>query len=254
MRIPISVLVVEDNVINQKVVCKMLERLHLSAAIAVNGKDAVQMYTDHRHELIFMDIQMPVMDGLEATKEIRARQTADHRPVIIALTANAMLGDRERCLQAGMDDYLAKPIKQQEIESIIEKWFPADTVPDPGTASAVQEIPEMMIDPKRISQITEIGDSGLLKELLTLYLEDLDQFAAGVTAAAAEKEHRQIYEYSHKLKGSSANLGIESIREACKSMEAFAQQKDDAGIAGHFVIMQRLMSDVKSYITRTYLA
>jgi len=254
MRTPISILVVEDNVINQKVVCKMLERLQISAVVAVNGKTAVQMYSDHRFELVFMDIQMPEMDGLEATKAIRALQTSEQRPVIIALTANAMLGDRERCLQAGMDDYLAKPIKQQDIESVIAKWFPAVVSPEQGSPPSGQKTAEMMIDPKRIDQIKEIGENELLQELLTLYLDDLDQFTLCVAAAATVHNHRQIYECSHKLKGSSANLGIESIREACKTMETFAHQNDDAGISDHFIHMQRLMDEVKTYITRTYLS
>jgi CheY-like chemotaxis protein len=250
---PLNVLVVEDNVINQKVVIKMLERLQLHADVAVNGKAAVTMFTALPYDLVFMDIQMPEMDGLEATRQIRQSGPQGAGAVIIALTANAMQGDRERCLQAGMDDYLAKPIKQSDLEGIIVKWFPVlaeQETPPPQAASPAQDL---LIDPKRIEQIQDIGENELLKELLTLYLDDLDQFAQCIPAAVAEGNFRQVYECSHKLKGSSANLGIESIREACKTMESIVHRNDADGITVHFTEMQRLMETIRRHITRTYL-
>jgi CheY-like chemotaxis protein/HPt (histidine-containing phosphotransfer) domain-containing protein len=248
---PFTVLVVEDNVINQKVVVKMLERLGVPSTVAENGRQAVQMFEEHRYELIFMDIQMPEMDGLEATKAIRARQDPSSRTVIVALTANAMQGDRDRCLQAGMDDYLAKPIKQSDIESILAKWVSAvqhqqHTEPDAAESGPV------IIDPKRIEQIREIGDWALLKELMGLYLSDLDQFTAGVSAALSERNFEQIYEWSHKLKGSSANLGVDAMREACRTMEASAKESDAEAAAAHFGQMQLLMNDIRTHIIRTY--
>lgn len=250
---PLNVLVVEDNVINQKVVCKMLERLQIPSTIAVNGREAVELCSRQPFELIFMDIQMPEMDGLEATRAIRSADDHGHAPVIIALTANAMQGDRERCLQAGMDDYLAKPIKQQDIESMIVKWFPASGAMSEHTSGGSSVPPPVFIDPMRIEQIKEIGDQSLLKELLELYLTDLEQYIAGITTARSAENFRQIYEWSHKLKGSSANLGIDSVRDACIAMEGFAQQNDLSGVDGHFVKMQQMMTDVRNHITRTYL-
>ncbi|MFA6438007.1 MAG: response regulator [Bacteriovoracaceae bacterium] len=249
----LNVLVVEDNVINQKVVVKMLERLQIHPSVAVNGKEAVRIISSQPYDIVFMDIQMPEMDGLEATRVIRAMESTGSHPIIIALTANAMIGDRERCLDAGMDDYLAKPVKQSDIESIILKWFPASTEPHGEVLLPVTESIPSKIDPKRIEQIQEIGDSGLLKELLMLYLEDLDQFSDGVTSAVSDENFKLIYEYSHKLKGSSANLGIESIREACISMETLARQNKKDDIARHIIVMQQLMSEIRMYITQTYL-
>lgn len=118
------ILVAEDSHVNQKVVMRMLEKLDCAVDLAADGKQAVSMAAAASYDLIFMDCQMPEMDGFEATAVIRRNQSDCHTP-IIALTANAMQGDRERCLQAGMDDYLAKPIKVADLTDVLQRWAPA---------------------------------------------------------------------------------------------------------------------------------
>jgi len=122
-RIPLSVLVAEDNVVNQKVAIRFLARLGYTAAIANNGREALQALDEQKYDLVLMDMQMPEMDGLTASREIRLRYPAARQPRIFALTANAVAGDRERCLEAGMDDYLSKPVKLESIEQLILKHF-----------------------------------------------------------------------------------------------------------------------------------
>lgn len=115
----LTILLAEDNAVNQKLVQLMLARLDLNADIAWNGVEAVQLYKAKRHDLVLMDILMPEMDGLEATRQIRASYDGESRPFIVALTANATQSDKENCLQAGMDEYLAKPIKREDFVAII---------------------------------------------------------------------------------------------------------------------------------------
>lgn len=252
MPVPLSVLVVEDNVINQKVVVRMLERLGMTPVVAVNGLEAVAATAAQPFRLILMDVQMPEMDGLEATKVIRQQEVGKKRSTIIALTANAMAGDRERCIGAGMDDYLAKPIKQQDLESTLLKWFP-DLVLPGSDAVPVPPAPKHIIDPKRLDQIREIGDAGLIKELLTLYLQDLDQYTEEIHAAIASRNFQRIYESSHKLKGSSANLGIEAIRSGCITMEAYAKAEDLQSVESHFSGMNQQMNEIRDYIVLAHL-
>lgn len=247
---PLNVLIVEDNIINQKVVMKMLERLGCSAGVAQNGREGVDQFRSGSFDLIFMDMQMPEMDGLEATKAIRALGEKGSSVIIIALTANAMAGDRERCLAAGMNDYLAKPVKQTDIEAVIRQWFPAALMrsEDNGPPPA----PFTPFDPVRLRQIEEIGDAGLLKELMQLYLQDLEQYLEQIDDAITRTDFRLAYESSHKLKGSSANLGVDRVREACLAMETCARQEDAAGMEQQAKTMTAIITELRDYIVIAY--
>jgi CheY-like chemotaxis protein len=116
-------MIVEDNIVNQKVAYRMLERLGLRADVAANGLEAVEMFELLPYDLILMDCQMPEMDGYEATGKIRQREGFAHRVVIVAMTAEALVGARERCLGAGMDDYISKPVKLEEMRAVLGKWL-----------------------------------------------------------------------------------------------------------------------------------
>jgi CheY-like chemotaxis protein len=129
---PQNILIAEDNPVNQKIAIKILTSLGYKPALANNGKEAVEMVSHERYDIILMDVQMPDMDGLEATRMIRT--CLDVQPVIIAMTANVMQGDRDACMQAGMDDYMSKPIELKELLNQLEKWYRA--AKDKNKASA----------------------------------------------------------------------------------------------------------------------
>jgi CheY-like chemotaxis protein len=118
---PIKILVAEDNAVNQKIAIKILGKLGYTVQIANNGKEAIQILANEHHDIVLMDVQMSEMDGLEATKNIRTQMKV--QPVIIALTANVLQGDRDACIQAGMNDYISKPIELGELTSKMKKWF-----------------------------------------------------------------------------------------------------------------------------------
>jgi CheY-like chemotaxis protein len=120
---PLDVLLAEDNTVNQKVALRFLERLGYRADTVSNGLEALTTLEARHYHLVLMDLQMPEMDGLEASRQIRRRLSSERQPKIIALTANAMQGDRERCIAAGMDDYISKPVKLHEIETAIRRLF-----------------------------------------------------------------------------------------------------------------------------------
>lgn len=124
---PLKILLAEDNIINQKVAMRMLERLGYHADIAANGEEVLQALKDRPYDIVLMDVQMPEMDGLDATRCIRS--TPGRQPYIIAMTAHAMKGDREVCLEAGMNDYVSKPVRIEELQAAIEHSLPIDPRP-----------------------------------------------------------------------------------------------------------------------------
>lgn len=121
-QIPLRILVVEDNLLNQKLVVLLLARMGYKARVANNGRIAYELAKRETFDIIFMDVQMPIMDGFEATQAILLENSKNRAPRIIAITANVMQGDRERCLQSGMVDYLAKPVKIHQIQEMLERW------------------------------------------------------------------------------------------------------------------------------------
>ena len=117
------ILIAEDNLINQKVIERMVQKLGFPVDLVANGREVIEALSRLSYALVFMDCQMPEVDGFEACREIRKRESGGTRVPIIAITANAMKGDRERCLEAGMDDYVSKPFKQDDLRAVLERWL-----------------------------------------------------------------------------------------------------------------------------------
>ncbi|MDP1678266.1 MAG: PAS domain S-box protein [Bacteroidota bacterium] len=248
----LNILVAEDNAVNQKVALKMLEKMNVIADIAVNGAEAVKAVKSKRYDLVFMDVQMPELDGLEATKKIREIESPPLHTTIIAMTANALQGDRERCLQAGMDDYLSKPIKQTDLKLMIEKWT-ASKIENKNAVNQNESTKSLsVIDPVRIAEIIELGDESLLKELLTIYVADGKVAMDDIETGLKTNDAGILRESSHKLKGSSANLGIKKLRELCASIEEFARANDLKNAQLLLKPLKEEFENVKQYIFNTY--
>ena len=126
-----ALLLAEDNLVNQRVALAVLKKLGLAAEVAANGREAVEAAQARRYDLILMDCQMPELDGYQATRAIREAEAPEARATILAMTANAMEGDRERCLAAGMDDYLPKPVTLDALREALRRWLPGGTLPSP---------------------------------------------------------------------------------------------------------------------------
>ncbi len=246
-----KILIAEDNPVNQKVAVKMLERLGVVPDVVSSGKEAVDAVRNVHYDIVLMDVQMPEMDGLEATRTIRALEKDKRHTTIIAMTANALQGDRERCLQAGMDDYLSKPVKQQELRGMLEKWG-VGTVSGAARA-AVHTDPSVMIDPARIAEMREIGDEALLTELLTIFLDDTGSTLREMKTAFDGKDAKHLRECSHKIKGSSANLGILSIRRISAVIEEHAKNERIAEARPAYEELAAEFVKVKAHIESEYL-
>ena len=230
-QLDIHILVVEDNETNQEVVKSMLKKLGCRVSIASNGREAVDAVSENSYNLIFMDCQMPVMDGYQATADIRRledKKEGENYTPIIALTANALEGDREKCLTAGMDDYLSKPFKQDEIRKKIEKWstaasnlFPEDeavpSVQRSEKKEASSPIDRTVLDTLRELQID--GEPDIIKEITDRYLRSSEPLVTNLRQAVIDKNFEVAHNSAHSLKSSSANVGALKLSEVCKELE-----------------------------------
>jgi PAS domain S-box-containing protein len=226
------ILIAEDNAVNQKVLIRQVEMLGYRGDLVNNGLEALEALTRFPYALVLMDCQMPEMDGLQATAEIRRREEALHQHTpIIAVTANAMQGERERCLAAGMDDYIAKPVKQQELAAVIRRWMPEAETPDesatPKSTSVVREIAD---DAKtsiseRLRELEEECGAEVIVNFIDIFLTDTTERLIHIQRAIEKGDLQGLEREAHSLKGSCRNLGIEHIAELCGQLEEQAERR-----------------------------
>jgi CheY-like chemotaxis protein len=217
------VLLVEDNPVNREVAVGMLEALGCRTDAADNGWRAIEAMNDRLYDAVLMDCQMPVMDGLSATAEIRRRESSvgHARVPIIALTANAMEGDRERCLAAGMDDFLSKPFTQQQLAALLQRWMSLRTLREPERRESPRP---PLIDVGVLRNIAALPRPGLLDSLIDLYLQHSPLLLAAVESAAAAMQASALTEAVHTLKSSTANLGGMRLAQAAKECEVLVRE------------------------------
>jgi CheY-like chemotaxis protein/HPt (histidine-containing phosphotransfer) domain-containing protein len=224
----IRLLVAEDNQVNQKVAVKMLERLGYRADVAANGLEALEALSRIPYSAVLMDVQMPEMDGYEATIEIRKREEKGHHTPIIAMTANAMQGDRERALEEGMDDYVSKPVKTEELGAVLERWISRDEEEEKsGTTPTVQAAdtsatPNGSVDYsmlKGLRELQEEGEPDILEELLEMFLEDTPSQLKTLKEATQKGDTQSIERIAHTLKGSCGNMGAVRMKTLCSELE-----------------------------------
>jgi len=217
MKSPLRVLVAEDNAVNQKVALRMLERFGYRADVASNGVEALDAIARQHYDLVFMDVQMPEMDGLETTRRIRELRP-DTRPTIIAMTANAMKEDREECLAAGMDDFVSKPITVKELLSTLERWAASLAARARSREPDAQEvIDRAALD--RVRGLEEESGGELMRELIELFLEDSPAQMAAVKEAIYQSDFDALKRSAHSLKGSCASLGAMRVALICSELE-----------------------------------
>jgi len=197
-----AVLVAEDNDVNQLVVKGMLAKRGIAVDCAGDGRAALERLAARDYALVLMDCQMPVLDGYEATAEIRARGL---RVPVVAMTAHAMKGDRERCLEAGMDDYLAKPLRPEDLDAVLERWLSGGEPPEPEPTPA--PAPEaQLVDGDRMDMFRR-DYPDIVDQLVTLFVDGTPPLIEELREAAAGDDPEAVRRAAHKLKGSCQNIG-----------------------------------------------
>jgi len=223
----LDILLAEDNPVNQKLATRLLEKRGHRVVVTSNGRDALSELAKRSYDLVLMDVQMPEMDGLEATMVLRnkERNTEDHQP-IVAMTARAMKGDRERCLAAGMDGYLTKPVRPRELDEMLERY----------TSRAKDRTfrPEPLFPSKDSVNVEELmarieGDSALLLELVKMFRESYPPLMRSVHQAIERKDSSAMEVAGHALRGSLANLGAKHASTMAGELEAIGRTGDLSG-------------------------
>jgi two-component system sensor histidine kinase/response regulator len=219
----IQILLVEDNLINQQIVQEMIEAEGVSVSIANNGKEALTMVEVNNFDAILMDIQMPEMDGYEATKLIRKQH---HKIPIIAMTANAMTGDREKCLAAGMDDYISKPIDDNLLFSVLEKWM-AKTINKTNSIITTDLNGLTLVGINTVNGLKRLGgNQQLYQQLLREFYNNNKNIVKKVNQAIEQNELENVITLIHTISGTAGNLGIDDLHKAAKNMETMLTVKN----------------------------
>jgi len=225
----IRILVAEDNPTNQLVAVRTLEKLGYRADAVATGLEALRTLERVPYDLVFMDVQMPEMDGLEATRRIRAPESKmKNRDVpIIAMTAHAMAGDRQRCLEAGMNDYVSKPVRPAELVAALERQLAVSQTAPSLTGAPADSSCTAVFD-KRILLNTLGGDEGTLREVLTLFLGDMPQQIGKLEEAIKVRDAGTAMRQAHTLKGAAANMGASLLRECAGELEQLGREHRSA--------------------------
>ncbi len=234
----VSVLVVEDNAVNQLVATGLLESLGCRVEVANNGLESVDRLAQaHDFDVVLMDCRMPLLDGYDATRAIRARENGTRIP-IIAMTASALEGERERCLAAGMDDFLTKPVDPPQLARAIFRWVPAaraGTAPPvaPGPDGESAPLADPVLDLDRVAMLSELVKDGVsfFERTRMSFLARIDLTLAEIRTAVGDADAERTVATAHQLKGSALNLGLTQVGLAAGAVEAYAEtgSVDDIG-------------------------
>ncbi|HEY9733179.1 MAG TPA: response regulator [Drouetiella sp.] len=245
-----KVLLVEDNIVNQKLATLLLQQIGLLVDVVDSGKKAVQAVEKEIYAVILMDCQMPEMDGFEATKAIRKLETlrGSYTP-IVALTALSMVGDKERCIASGMDDYISKPIDRQMLKIKLNHWLRKEIVLKNQELARKYSQPELASEEQPID-LTELRDyyGDDLSDVLNTFVQDSEKLIAEINRAVRHCESEHLAYFAHELKGSSASVGAKSVAKICLFLERAAGLHDWRDAMESYTALSMSFERVKDFI------
>ncbi len=269
------VLVADDNTTNQRVAQLALEGLGCRVDLAGNGAEAVLMLQQQKYDLVFMDGEMPEMDGFEATRAFRAleaRLSPPHRRVpIVAMTAKVLAGDREKCLAAGMDDYLSKPVQLQALSETLARWLPTGATadggpvdPTPSHAAIPRALPSAdpgdALDAAVVDQLMRLARQTtpeLFEQVMQAFLADAPKYLANLHASASRRDPLALARTAHALKGASLSIGAATMAPLCSQLEATEDGEDMAGVTALLARLdtefQRVQTEITGKLNRDYI-
>jgi two-component system, sensor histidine kinase and response regulator len=242
----LKVLLAEDNAVNRILARRLLEKYGNTVIPVENGRQALEAIEREKPDLVIMDVQMPVMDGLEAIRTVRnEEQTSGLHLPIIALTAHAMKGDRERCLEAGADEYLAKPIRAAELFAALGRMKIGNIAPDRPPAMAADPVPPSVAVFDLKEALHRMGDQETLEELARLFIEECPKLMTQIRESLAASDGIALERSAHSLQGSSASLGAPGISRASQELQKLAR-------SGHWIAARSVFASLEREIASLY--
>ncbi|MEH2134897.1 MAG: GAF domain-containing protein [Nostoc sp.] len=249
----LRILLAEDNLVNQKVALKQLQSLGYKADVVANGKEVLQLLEKIPYDLILMDCQMPILDGLETTKEIHRWQEGAfalrRRPVVIAMTANVMKEDEQMCLNAGMDDYLSKPVFKEKLAATLEHWTGVIASQQEATVYKQTVYNDLAIDWEHLHRISG-NDEEFELNLLQVCVEDIKPRLEKINAAIASYDFGQIAREAHHLKGASANIGATAMYLAADKLEQLAFHQERRGMNNSVSELEEFVNRIQDFLIK----
>jgi CheY-like chemotaxis protein len=221
--------------VNQKVALRILERMGYRADVVASGLEVLEAVARQRYDVVFMDVQMPEMNGLEATRRICLQWPREQRPRVIAMTANAMQGDREECLAAGMDDYIGKPVNPVEVQEVLKRHGQQAVsaeepirikIPDQAEAAGCLDLAVFV---PLCEAMSGAGGASTLRDLIEVFLADALQHIAALRHAIDVGDAKGLMRAAHTLKGSSAALGARGMVASCQELETLGRSQSVVG-------------------------
>jgi len=257
-RFQAKVLVVDDNNINQLVAKGMLEKFGMTVELANNGQEAIDLLEQSDYDLIFMDCQMPVMDGYLATETIRSPQSKvkNHTVTVVAMTANAMQGDREKCFKSGMDDFIAKPVELIKLVKILEKWLakeiaiekPVEKIKEEGLNVVEDEIP--IFDYKAMSERL-MNDKELIAIIADTFLKDMPVQIDHLKMLVEEGDATKIAAQAHKIKGAASNVGAMHLIQSALKMEQAGKKGNMKNVFQDLTMLEQSFIQISKVMKET---
>jgi CheY-like chemotaxis protein/HPt (histidine-containing phosphotransfer) domain-containing protein len=224
LQAPLRILLAEDNVVNQRMAQLLLERLSQTADIVSNGIEAVEAATRLPYDVILMDVLMPELDGLDATRQIRERLPKDRQPRIVAMTANALTGDRELCLAAGMDDYISKPVQLDELARVLLRQQVHVEAAPPSVATTHESLAEFRQEP--IDRLIAAAGAKGAGFVLGAMVDSAPRMLEGLRSALADGNTKELRRNAHSLKANAATVGADALAQMFQELEDLATSGD----------------------------
>jgi two-component system sensor histidine kinase/response regulator len=252
----LKILLVEDHPVNQMVILNQLQMLGLYCDCVGNGQDAIAQLQAQNYDIVLMDCQMPVLDGYEATQELRRREGSSRHTVVIALTAHALPADRDKCLAAGMDDYLSKPVDQEALGATIERWakltLKSEVKNLPASSSPSMNTNEAPLDLERLNALSR-GKISFQQRLVQMFVENAQPGLEKMRHALQVNDFATVEQQAHRIKGASANVGVRLMPTVAAQLEQQAREKTLQGAIEQVESLEKQLEQVKIFLANWHV-